>query len=594
MNIFIRAFVPILLLTSGVGGYIALNSMSPKPTVVEYKPQTPPVTVTTAMSQTVSIPVYSRGIVSPGSELQIVTEIAGRVVKVSSNFASGGFFKKGELLLEVDATRYKLEITKAKARLLTVQQAYDRLIANQGLDEDEVNGIRRSKKFKKAQQREALANVAAAKADVKIANNQIAKAKVLAPFDGRVREAFVGRGQYVTPGMQIARVYAVDKAEVRLPLSDHQLSLVNAPVRYQDQEVANEGPPVTLQLEYAGHNYLWSGKIVRTEGGVDIRNRLMYVVAQIEGPYERDSEQPGRPPLSAGQFVEAQVKGKTYSGVVVLPRKVLRNGSNVWIVDADERLQKRNVDILHKGRELIYLADGLEPGDQVVLTRLDVAIEGMKVRSTHEDNLDIVDANSNVVAEERTFGDNDTTEIDDLWEVQQVKSRRGKEGLIKEKRLIQQGAQKISNAQSQNKSSEIKIIEHKKEEIVANVDSTEIAAVVAAAKLGLSKPAKREKLEEDVASILDRIAAKAEEENKSIKFASNAKRYSDENKVEVVKSSIVAPVNINSSDNVTSSGNKEVPSQQVAANSSKPDNPRVNSQGAAEAVVPRLLRESAQ
>jgi len=193
--------------------------MSPAPTEVAYKPQTPPVTVTTAMTQTVSIPVYSRGLISPGSELQIVTEVAGRVIKVSSNFASGGFFKKDELLLEVDATRYKLQITKAEARLISVQQAYDRLIANQGLDDDEVNGIKRSKKFKKAQQREALANVNAAKADVKIANNQIAKAKVFAPFDGRVREAFIGRGRYA------------DSASICCGSSRGKASFVGSPIK---------------------------------------------------------------------------------------------------------------------------------------------------------------------------------------------------------------------------------------------------------------------------------------------------------------------------------------------------------------------------
>ncbi|MBV1880589.1 MAG: efflux RND transporter periplasmic adaptor subunit [Pseudomonadales bacterium] len=574
MNIFIRSFVPILLITSGLGGYFVLNSMSPAPTEVAYKPQTPPVTVTTAMTQTVSIPVYSRGLISPGSELQIVTEVAGRVIKVSSNFASGGFFKKDELLLEVDATRYKLQITKAEARLISVQQAYDRLIANQGLDDDEVNGIKRSKKFKKAQQREALANVNAAKADVKIANNQIAKAKVFAPFDGRVREAFIGRGQYVTPGMQIARVYAVDQAEVRLPLSDHQLSLVNAPVRYQGQDAANEGPPVTLQLAYAGQNYLWSGKVVRTEGGIDMRNRLIYIVAQIEGPYERDSEQPGRPPLSAGQFVEAQVQGKEYSNVVVLPRKVLRNGDKVWIVDSDERLQKRSLGILHKGRELVYIASGLQPGDQVVVTRLDVAIEGMRVRSTHEDNLDIVDSGSNVVAKGRDFNEELATDTNDSWPIKQrpIKQAEPKKNSIHSNDDISGLEQnKEHGKQASNISNEIELVRGGGEHKFANLEK----------RVETVESVKNKNEENDVKAILDRIAAKANLENNSAAYKNRSDQAASVKKPQVESTSPTAHL-------------KNKPSQKVATNDIQVNRPQVNSKGAAEAVIPRLLEESAQ
>jgi len=418
-----KAFIPVLIVTVGVGGFIVLTTMAPKPTIIEFQPQTPPVTVTTADEQTVTIPVYSRGIVSPGTEVQMATEVAGQVIKISPNFANGGFFDKGELLLEVDATRYKLESRKATARLISVQKAYNRLIANQGLDDDEVNGIYRDTSFKTLQRREAKANLSAAEADVRIAQNQIEKAKMYAPFDGRVREAFIGKGQYVTPGMQIARVYSVNNAEVRLPLSDHQMSLVKVPVRYQGEAAANEGPPVTLQLEFAGNNFFWSGKVLRTEGGIDIRNRLMYVVAQVEGPYDRDPDQPERPPLAAGQFIEAQIQGKTHSGIVVLPRKVLRNGDKVWVVDQEERLKRKDVDILHKGRDLVYIRGGLQKGDQVVLSPLDIAIDGMKVRSTHEDDLDIIDSGSNVVSSSNQFDSSreddskNNAEIDDEWEV---------------------------------------------------------------------------------------------------------------------------------------------------------------------------------
>lgn len=210
---------------------------------------------------------------------------------------------------------------------------------------------------------------------------------VRAPFDGRVRLAALNVGQYVRPGQQMGSIYAVDVAEVRLPLSDRQLSLVEVPNRFQDS-LNTPLPEVTLTEKFAGRTYTWKGQVVRAEGGVDERNRLLYVVAQVRDPYSSDPNQPGRPELVAGSFVEATIDGRRFEKVFEVPRKALRNSSQLWVVDGNSQLRERDVAIIYKGKDSIYISAGLQDGDRVVLSQMDIAVDGMTVRTKAEDNFE--------------------------------------------------------------------------------------------------------------------------------------------------------------------------------------------------------------
>ena len=178
-------------------------------------------------------------------------------------------------------------------------------------------------------------------------------------------------------------IYAVNVAEVRLPLSDRQLSLVDVPGRMSSGNVA-ELPEVIFSEEYAGKTYTWKGHVVRAEGGVDERNRLLYLVAQVPDPYGVDPSQPGRPELVAGSFVEAAIAGRHFERIYPIPRRALRNGNQVWVVGDDGRLDKRDIGVLYKAKDMIYVTTGIDDGDQVVLSQLDVAVKVMRVRVQQE------------------------------------------------------------------------------------------------------------------------------------------------------------------------------------------------------------------
>jgi hypothetical protein len=177
---------------------------------------------------------------------------------------------------------------------------------------------------------------------------------------------------------------------VRLPLPDTELRFIDLPMLYRGESTEAAGPPVRLRARFAGREHTWQGHIVRTEGEIDARSRMVNVVARVEDPYARvtrdgpDGEvsppDRDRPPLAVGLFVSAEIQGRRVEDAISLPRAALRNGDAVLLVDAENRLRRREVDVLRTEDERVVIGGGLRAGDAVVVSPLASAVEGMIVR----------------------------------------------------------------------------------------------------------------------------------------------------------------------------------------------------------------------
>ena len=211
----------------------------------------------------------------------------------------------------------------------------------------------------------------------------------LVGYAGRVRSEQVDEGQFASRGVALAKLYAVDYAEVRLPLPDRDLAYLDLMLarrtRASDALSESSGPAVVLRAEFAGKQHAWTGRIVRTEGELDPKSRMVQVVARVEDPYGAAAGD-DRPPLAVGLFVEAEIEGRVVEGVFVLPSSALRHGRSqegghrVLVVDADSRLRFREVDVLRKEHGRVIVGGGLVAGERVCISSLRAVTDGMRVR----------------------------------------------------------------------------------------------------------------------------------------------------------------------------------------------------------------------
>ncbi|MBE9548452.1 MAG: efflux RND transporter periplasmic adaptor subunit [Proteobacteria bacterium] len=325
--------------------------------------------------------IESQGIVRPRTETTLAAEVSGKVTRVATEFIAGGFLDKGEVLLEIDPSDYRVGVKRAEAAKasrvaqLSSEQArsdqalndWRRLHGGEGRPNDLVLRI--------PQLAEAKANVRAADADLERAQRDLQRTRIRMPYAGMVREKLVDIGQYVTPGTRLGATFAVDLAEIRLPITNEELNYIDLPdFRGNSTESL---PLATLSSGSAGHS--WQARIVRSEGVIDEKSRQVYLVAQINDPYGLLG-QSHQQPLKIGTFVHAEIEGRTATNLFVVPRHSLGDGNQVMVVTAENTLEFRKVDLVRATPKEAYIYSGLDDGDRVITTALTAPIDGMDVR----------------------------------------------------------------------------------------------------------------------------------------------------------------------------------------------------------------------
>jgi len=165
-----------------------------------------------------------------------VAEVAGRVVWVSPRLAAGGFFAEGEALARVDARDYEIALEGALAALARSES--DRAHAESTLVRQ--RSMRGSGASSMARLDDALHAAASAEAGIREAQVAVTRAKldlgrteIVAPFVGRLRDKHIDVGQFIARGSPVARIYAVDYVEVRLPIADEDAAFLDLPLGYR-------------------------------------------------------------------------------------------------------------------------------------------------------------------------------------------------------------------------------------------------------------------------------------------------------------------------------------------------------------------------
>ena len=371
-----RIGLPIAIIVVGFGLAAALLNTGPSITPQAPVAKPPLVRALTVQPSDFEFEATARGVVMPRSETDLIAEVSGRVVELSQSLVTGGFFKEDDVLLRIDPLDYEIALEQASAQvqravseLATARKNFERqrnLSKRQSTSESLEDDARNRLQIAEAALREAKARLASAE-------RELERTVVRAPYDGRVRTEQVDLGQFLNRGSRLARLYAIDAAEVRLPIKDDELVFLNISLR--DGSAWEKRPSVSLSAEFAGAVHRWTGEIVRTEGELDPKTRMIQLVASVAEPYRVDTT-----PLPVGLFVDAVITGGVQPNIVRLPRVAMVSPSEVYIVDSSERLVRRTVTVLRSQGDFVYINEGLLKGDRVCLSRLATAMPGMKVR----------------------------------------------------------------------------------------------------------------------------------------------------------------------------------------------------------------------
>jgi RND family efflux transporter MFP subunit len=376
----VKRLAPLLIL-AGAGLVVAILFLSQSPPSVRPPDvSTPVVNALRVEPQPISFVVEAQGTVVPRTESELVPQVSGAVVWMSPDLVVGGFFEAGEVLVRIERSDYEVALEFARAALARAESEHARArkererqqrLADQSISsEARIDDAENAFRVAQAGVREARAKLAQAERD-------LARTELTSAYDGRVRSESVDVGQFVSRGRSIARLYAVDFAEVRLPVPDRELAYLELSLARGNGDLA-AGPAVTLHAEFAGREQVWHGRVVRTEGELDPKSRMVHVVARVDDPYGT-AEGEGAP-LAVGLFVDARIEGRSIERAFVLPRAALHEQHRVLVLDDDDRLHFRDVEVLRTERDRVVIGSGLSAGERVCVSPLRTPVEGMQVR----------------------------------------------------------------------------------------------------------------------------------------------------------------------------------------------------------------------
>ncbi len=314
-------------------------------------------------------------------ETTITSLVPGTIQTVNPCFEDGAFFSEGDVLAELDPADLRASLTAAESRLARAEAALaqEEARAKQaklnwediGYEEEPSPLVLRVPQLK-----EANAVVTSAMADVDQAARNLERAKIRAPFDGRVKARLVGLGQAVGGTTPLGEVFATDYAEIRIPLTAEQLRFIELPSRENDQPV---DVALTDAMGDSSHpsGKTWQARIVRTEGQLDETSRELFAIARIDDPFGLVS---GHPELRIGQPVRASIQGVTLKDVYVIPRSALRGVNKIYLIEKDgPTILKTQIDPIWTNADSLVIRDGLTSGDWLATSRLPYAPDGAAV-----------------------------------------------------------------------------------------------------------------------------------------------------------------------------------------------------------------------
>ncbi len=368
--------VSLAVLLAGTAAAVGLVLARPKAAQTSAEERPVPVRVVIALPADARPSLALSGTVEPARRANLQPEVQGRVVAVAPGLDPGVRVTKGQLIVRLDDVRMRAAVAARKAQVAQAElqvreEQTQRRVAEREWKGVELDPSAEAIALRRPHLASAQANLASARAQLAAARRDLAATRIVAPFDAIVLEKHVEVGEVVGPGVPILSLAGTDEAWVRLFVAPEDMRWIELP------GPGRAGSPVTI---VQADGTVRHGTVARALGSVERRGRQVQLLVRVPDPYDPPPDAGGAAaPLLDGAFVEATVEGRPLSSVYVLPARALVEGDAVWIVGPDDRLQRRPVEIVFRAKNRVFVGQGLEAGDRVVVSPVPTATEGMLV-----------------------------------------------------------------------------------------------------------------------------------------------------------------------------------------------------------------------
>ena len=383
-----RIVLPIVILAASVIVAVILirNPTEIEETAAEVQPVS--VRVVEAQLGTALLTVNSQGKVQAAQQVNLSAPVAGPVSWVSPALERGGFIEAGEPLLRIDPSDFETAVARSRASVLQAEAEVEFSTENLSRTRD----LAERSLASQAQLQEAERSLAVAKArlteaqaGLRQAELDLSRTEITAPFTAVIDSKDVELGQFVNRAQNVAVLYGADEVEVRVPLAIRQLGYLNIPLGLRGELAEDSAPKVKLTGMYGGTQHQWQGRLVRIEAAIDEDSNSVQSIIRVKHT-DRSSKNDWSSdiPLPIGLYVRAEISGRQVDDIMTLPRNVIRNNNQVLVVDAENKMYFRDVEILRLEEANVLISGGILPGEMICISPIQAVYDGMNVQPVRE------------------------------------------------------------------------------------------------------------------------------------------------------------------------------------------------------------------
>ena len=327
--------------------------------------------------------VKGNGLVIPAQQVTLHPQVIGQIVEVSPDVVPGGFVQAGQKLMAIDHRDYEIQVRQRQSEVakavkdLKVEQGTQAVakqeyeILDEVITDEDRELVLREPQLLSTQAAQESAQAALEKAEL-----DLARCDVVAPFNAVIQEKHTDLGASVSINSQLVTFIGTDVAWIEVKVFANQLKWLDIPKRNGDL-----GANVTIRNTGVwGEDRFRTGRVICLLGELETQGRLARLLVTVDDPFCLKPQNLNLPQLLMGSYISAEVEGRTLSDVFPINRSHLRDNDTVWIIDDAGQLEIRQVHIVFRGPDRVYVLEGLAENEKLVVTDIAAPVAGMPLR----------------------------------------------------------------------------------------------------------------------------------------------------------------------------------------------------------------------
>jgi len=388
----LRVILPVLVLAVGIAAAVTLIRTRPRAARTPPRVAATLVEVITASKGSEQVIIGAMGTVVPAKSVVVQPQVTGRIVEQNPKLLPGGLLKKDEVIARIDPRDYELAVEQQKAAVqratfeLKVEEGRQVVakrewnLLESGLTESEAG---RTLALREPQLQTAKAALAAARSGLEQATLSLERTTIRAPFNALVKEESIDLGQLVAPQTRLATLVGTDEYWVQVSIPMDRLQWIAIPGINGDAGATAKvlhavGPELAVER---------AGRVVRLLGDLDPVGRMARVLVTVGDPLGLGADSnDGAIPLLIGAYVRVLIEGPVLDDVVAVPRRALREGDRIWVMNADDKLEIREANIVWRRENDVLLRDSVDEGERIIVSSIATPVPGLGLRAEHDGN----------------------------------------------------------------------------------------------------------------------------------------------------------------------------------------------------------------